>query len=351
MLKLKRFEDRSRKSPWGVAIYRDGIRIKRKYFKTRQEREDFIAENSGDLGEQWTQIQELCNEHDLNPLEAIKDYIRDKFPDKTVILKTAIQECLDYKIKTGISKDHLSHVKGFLNKFESEHKGKYLFQFNRHNLENWLLDKTSQATTFKNYRSYLNDLFKYSYDREYVRENPVTRIPLLKKQNTPIDFLSVEEAETLMHLNQDYFTPYLALQLFAGIRPSATWRMDQSMLKSDRKIIDLPANIMKGGRRHLMEGLEPNLWEWLKLQNENTWQMTERQLKRRKEKAMENAGLTHRKNVLRHSFATYLCALDQSTKRCSYLMSHRDLDVIYQNYKEIATQEEAKRFFSIVPKL
>tara|TARA_B100001093_G_C26360647_1_gene814338 strand:- start:18 stop:512 length:495 start_codon:yes stop_codon:yes gene_type:complete len=155
MIKWKRSKDDSRKSPWGAVGYQDGKRIKRKFFKTRQEREDFIALNGGDLGEQWIEIQELCKEHVLNPLEAIKDYISDKGPDNSILLNTAIKECLEYKIKTGISKDHLSHLKEFLPRFEIHHRNMSLFQFNRHNLENWLLDQTSEPYTFRNYRQYL----------------------------------------------------------------------------------------------------------------------------------------------------------------------------------------------------
>ena len=176
MIKWKRSKDESRKSPWLAVGYQDGKRIKRKFFKTRPEREDYIALNGGTEGEQWIEIQELCREHDLKPLEAIKDYIRDKFPDKTILLNDVIMECLEYKHKVGISKDHESHLKGFLNRFGSEHEGMYIFQFNRHNIENWLLDKTSQPTTFRNYRSYLNDLFKYCHDRGYIRENPIAKI-------------------------------------------------------------------------------------------------------------------------------------------------------------------------------
>ena len=176
MIKWKRSEVDCRKSPWGAVAYQNGQRIKRKFFRTRQEREDFIAENGGIEGEQWIEIQELCREHVLNPLQAIKDYIRDKFPDNSILINDAIIDCLEYKHKIRISKDHESHLIGFLNRFGDEHKGKYVFQFNRHNIEDWLLDKTNQPTTFRNYRSYLNDLFKYCHDRGYIRENPIAKI-------------------------------------------------------------------------------------------------------------------------------------------------------------------------------
>jgi hypothetical protein len=106
---------------------------------------------------------------------------------------------------------------------------------------------------------------------------------------------------------------------------------------------------MKAGRRHLMENLPDCLWGYLEKADPECFDWNFRNWKKHKEKSFERAKVKSRHNVLRHSFATYLCALDQSAERCAYLMSHRNSTILYQHYKGCATQKDAEQYFKILP--
>lgn len=347
--KLIKHNDPKRKRQWETRAWVKGKKIS-KFHMTREEAYNFIKRYKGKSGDQWFEIQSICNEYELDPLEAIKDYVREKFADKSKLLSDAVEECISYRKKRNITQDHNDHVSSFIRRFRDKHPNDMVYQFSTHRIEDWLLGETSQPTTFKNYKKYLSILFSFCKERGYIRENPVSKIKLLPEAEREIEILTVDEAEKLMLSNQDSFAPYLALQLFAGIRPSATWRMTPDMIDTTRKVIDIPAKAMKAKQRHFMENLPTNFWKWMELSKPDTWGKTERQLKKLKEQAFIKANVQSKNNVLRHSFCTYSCAMDQSVNKTAYMLAHQNPSMLYRHYKGIATQKDAKRFFNIVPK-
>jgi integrase len=54
-------------------------------------------------------------------------------------------------------------------------------------------------------------------------------------------------------------------------------------------------------------------------------------------------------NVLRHSFASYHLAKHQDAPRLALDMGHVSPHMIFSNYREIVTPEEAERYWQIFP--
>ena len=69
-----------------------------------------------------------------------------------------------------------------------------------------------------------------------------------------------------------------------------------------------------------------------------------------KKQAAEEAGIKWKHNALRHSFASYGLAQIQNANQVALEPGHT-VKVLFTNYRELVTPEEAKSWFEIVPKV
>jgi integrase len=99
--------------------------------------------------------------------------------------------------------------------------------------------------------------------------------------------------------------------------------------------------------------MEPNLRAWLAPFADRTGPMfaaSTHVLSNRLDPIKEAAGLTKwPKNGLRHSFASYHLAKYQDAARLALDMGHSTTKMIFSNYREIVTPEEAERYWQIFP--
>jgi len=64
----------------------------------------------------------------------------------------------------------------------------------------------------------------------------------------------------------------------------------------------------------------------------------------------EEAGIKWKHNALRHSFASYRLAQIQNANQVALETGHT-VKVLFTNYRELVTPEEAKSWFGIAPKV
>lgn len=353
ILKNKR---EGRAKPWEARWYVEGKR-KSRFFATRNDRDEFIEKHgaSGDL-DRWQKIKDICTPHQVDPLHIVQEYIRLHFPDDRITMKAAVDSLLESKEHR--DKSYITHLDGFLRK-KFLKKFEYLapHQVDAAKLKAFLLELTSHPVTHRNYRNYLRIFFIHCQRQKWIVNNPVKLIPLIDAPPEEIRFHTPEDVKRLLEYCQGseraierQMLPLLALQAFAGVRSETVFKMEWSMIDFDRKEIVIPAAIMKKRRKHIMQGLEENLWQWLTICDQKAdLGISNRAFRYRKRQILNACEVENIKNGLRHSFATYHVTLHQSADRTALLMPHRSATELWEHYYGAGRSADAKAYFAISP--
>ena len=144
--------------------------------------------------------------------------------------------------------------------------------------------------------------------------------------------------------------PIVAIGGFAGLRSKELERLDWAEVQLARGFIELKRSKTKTGQRRLVPIL-PNLAQWLAphvQESGRVWVYSNSQLSERKGQLPQKAGIKWKHNALRHSFASYRLAQIQNANQVALETGH-SVKVLFTNYRELVTPDEAKSWFEIAP--
>lgn len=199
--------------------------------------------------------------------------------------------------------------------------------------------------------------------RRWHSLNPAAAVPKSQVSTGTPAVLSVKQAEALMRGAEQFkegrLVPYVALALFAGIRPGPDGELrklaghegrdvscpeaaGRPLIDLDRGVITIPAAIAKTGRKRVVT-IQPNLRRWLvRYGTEILPAGYDRDIKTlRKDHALGH-------DVLRHSFISFHVAAFRS-KASTALEAGNSETVIDGHYLNLGTEKEGKAFFGIQP--
>lgn len=195
--------------------------------------------------------------------------------------------------------------------------------------------------------------FSRALKEDWVLKDPMDGIPRPKKEDEDISVISVADAKKLFDANRDQpVVVRLALEAFGGLRASFAQRLVFEEVKWDENALLLPGKKHKSGRRHYLDGLPENLWDWLKpwRNRPEAWEWNSSQLMHAKSAAIQRAfGKPLPKNILRHSFCSYHVALHKDAAKTAVLLQHTNPTMLYKHYKGCASAADAAHYFGIRP--
>lgn len=357
---MKKFHRPDRKSsPYGVTYQKDG-KQKRKFFRTQTDRDVWIRESrlvpdvesfSVMEWDRWLMVKAACQKMGITPEALVREY-EDKLTGADMTLADAVQAFLRAKEGTA-SPEYYDHLKQTLSdQFAPAFPGIMLAETQTGHCREFLDTLKIRPVTRRNKLAYLKAFFRWCHAEHYINVDPTGRITSPKIINEEIGILSVEQGKALMKEAARISTEFaarVACQAFAGMRTSNAIRLTGDEVSFESRTILIPANKFKTGRRHLIENCPAVLWAWLDRMQGKPWKLSKRQYQRYLSKAYKAAGITPPKNALRHSFATYKCALDGEAGKASYILGHSNPREIWQSYKGIATRDQALSWFRIRP--
>ena len=136
--------------------------------------------------------------------------------------------------------------------------------------------------------------------------------------------------------------PYLAIGLFAGVRPLEIERLP--WLDISKRYVEINAAKAKSRKRRLVS-LSTNLKEWLAFGG--NLPLTNK--RKRLAKILRLTGINWQPDIMRHSFASYHLALHQSADKTAFELGHRDSKMLFAHYRELVSFEAAKAYWNITP--
>lgn len=262
-----------------------------------------------------------------------------------------ITECLKAKAESNIRPYYLKMLTYVLELFRDECVAKDIQEVATEHIEKWFsIHKWSPRTRLSNL-SFLRVLFSYAVKRRYVASNPVKDMELPIIEHRPPVILTVKQAGTLMEncVKRDKaLAPFLAIQLFAGIRPHEARRLSWADVQNGHIRID--SSKSKTRRRRLVT-VTPTLKAWLKLGGElppkQKGQYIYERIKRLTLDAKGKTVVPWSHDVLRHTAASMMLPKIGAWKTALEL-GHSE-QVLFRHYRELVTAADADSFFRIRP--
>lgn len=225
-------------------------------------------------------------------------------------------------------------------------------------VDRWLKGLKVGPLTLNHHRTALISLFRYGQRKDYlpVGLSAAEKSERANEKPRRIDWYSPKEASHLLNAIDPRWRAYVAIGLFAGIRPQETFNMDWSDIKDDH--IEVRASGSKVRVRRIVP-LLPNLRAWLASCPVKKGPIAPafaggdssraQSISIAMRSAAEQAGFKVIYDGLRHSFITHRVAAIQNLPQVA-LEAGNSPAIIQEHYNGRTTPAEAKNYFAIIPR-
>ena len=296
--------------------------------------------------------------------EAVKYFLADrqkaqlptiKFPD---LVETFLKSIKEQKK----SRRYTLDMQARLNKAAETFTG-FVGDIQATDINRWLMDmKHTSGRTKNNYRSALATLLSFARQEGYLPRGVQTEAEFSKRydgKGGEIGVYTPDQLKTLLGNIEPRLVPFVAIGAFAGLRTAEIVRLEWPEVRFSQNVIEIKAAKSKTASRRLAPIL-PVLAEWLAPFRKETGRvlvgvLDEFAIATQFKKAVD--AITDKKdrplvkivhNGLRHSFITYRMAILKNAAEVA-LEAGNSPRMIFEHYRELATEPEAKAWFDIIP--
>jgi integrase len=219
---------------------------------------------------------------------------------------------------------------------------------------------TRTGITRNNSIRHLATFFRWAMREGMASGNPALLVPRSRAAEPGRGILTVAQTAALMTLAKEKrpaLVPYLALGLFAGIRPAELARLDPARIGKEWIVID--GSVAKTSD-HRTVPVRENLRAWLDayppanpitpLSAKHLYAAIRKLCAQSRE--LEDAAsniLAWPMDCMRHSYASYAYELTHDAALVASEMGHRGTDIFFRHYRGLVHPGDGKKFFDIVP--
>jgi integrase len=217
-------------------------------------------------------------------------------------------------------------------------------------LEDWLRSLDVAPRTRNSMRSSVVTLFSFAKQRGYLPKEFPTEAEALTKAKVvtgDISTFTPEQLRILLDKLPRDLIPFVTLGSFAGLRSAEIQKLGWEAIRFRDNLIEVKATQAKTASRRLVP-LEPNLRKWLETHRHSGPILPTPEAWKGVTSLAKDLNLGWPQNVLRHSYITYRVARDKDVNRVA-LDCGNSPQIIFQHYRELATETQAMEWFEICP--
>jgi integrase len=223
-------------------------------------------------------------------------------------------------------------------------------------VDEWLRERDLAGRTRNNYRDLVRTMFNFAKRKKYLPfdHNEIDAVSIAKEGATEIEIFSPAEMAMILSCAEPHLVPFLALGAFAGVRHWEITRLDWVDVKFAENHVEIKKGKAKTRNRRLVP-IQDNLRKWLEPHTKQSGpictykNMSEEVMYLTATIAEQEKKFAWRHNALRHSFISYRMAILKDENKVA-LESGNSPKVIFESYRELVSEKDARTWFSIEPK-
>ncbi len=212
--------------------------------------------------------------------------------------------------------------------------------------------------SYNNRRGLIGSFLKYCLQvKDWIAVNPIDRVPHYRgigHRRGSAPTLTAEQCAEIMQWAEENhggaLVPFIALCLFAGIRPDLyegeISKLDPKDVRLDTGVIHIEPEVSKVRMKRNIT-IQPNLAAWLKAYPLDEFPIMPVGFKRLRLKFRKQFALSH--DILRHTFISMFVGKFRSMGDAA-LQAGNSEAIIRKHYLDLKSTKEADQFFGIVPR-
>lgn len=197
----------------------------------------------------------------------------------------------------------------------------------------------------------LSAFFAWAVKSGYAPSNPAEGMEKSRLNRPKRAVLTVEQARAVLAICEyvsPATTPYVAVGLFAGIRPHEMRKLRPEDFKHG--YIHLDADVAKTSSERTVP-IRDNLAAWLEKYPpaKGISPVSDITITRTLRKLFACVGVEDRKDILRHSYASFAYELTGDAAKVAAELGHTDTSMLFRHYRGLVPPGSGTAFFSITP--
>jgi integrase len=270
-----------------------------------------------------------------------------------------VEELLTAKELEGVSKRHLEDRRARLRRFSGDFRGR-IDHITAADLDRWLNEMTISTRTKNNYRSALQQLFRFARSRRHLSRDErlaTDDVAELRVKEGSIEIYTPPEMRLLLSQSPTKLLPFFVLGAFAGLRTQEIFRLEWSDVRFAQGVIEVAAAKAKTASRRLVP-ICRTLHQWLAPLKKRSGRVLKfnsyTPFDRTRAKYCDSGITTHgrktkfewKNNALRHSYASYRLAEVKDAAQVALEMGNSPA-MLFRNYRELVTEKQATEWFGL----
>jgi integrase len=297
-------------------------------------------------------------------LAAAQAYARSRRAEREAASVPSLKDALSLYLASKRAQ-HASGTFATLSLYDLESKTRHLLvelgerrlsEIDEGTMEEFLSSLSLSPRTRENVRLKSSQFFNFCLRRKWITANPATGLGR-KIERKEVEILSVEEARALFARAYSSpaahaIVPYLAVSLFAGLRPGEAAQLKWEQIHFETGQIEVLRSTSKTRETRFVT-LEPILAEWLLPFRCVSGPITQMGFKRDWRTWRKSAGYNPKTNpwpvdVLRHTFGSYWLAVHQDRAHLAEVMGN-SVNIIKRYYRRAIPLGKAEAFWQLSP--
>ncbi|MEK7953254.1 tyrosine-type recombinase/integrase [Luteolibacter soli] len=380
MAKNPRFDYRKTPKGWLVNIpgsVSDTGRFRRRYFETRDQakaecqrlREIYqggrakASDITAALAEDATRAAELLAPFNVTLAQAAAFYAshhdtRSKAPTLSEAWRAAIENRPNHRERT------IADLRAWRKALPAWFIALNVFDIEPAAIKRALDEVTKGRTRWKSGLRYISSVLGDCVKAGTIAENPVKRVHVERKPDYAADvsIYSPPELKRLMAACRDYdegidkrcasCTTAFAVMAFGGVRPEEVAKLRWDDVSLELHNIRIGPTIAKKARRRNVR-INATLATWLEIvpMGDRQGRIVPTRWRFKAARVRKEAGIDghEKQDALRHSFGTYMLAVENDLDALKSDMGHEHVRVFFEHYHKAVTKREAMPYWEVLP--